>query len=521
MKAHLVGGGLASMAAAIYLMKDGGLRGEDITIYEASEAFGGSLGLAGSPRQGFIYPGGRVFEKQYRCALELFGLVPSSADPQKSIREDILFFNEHHPWKNKCRLVDRDRKIVDTSHLGLSFRHRLDLARTFLTPEHLLSGKEIQQIVSPSFFETNFWYIWSSIMAFVPEHSAIEFRRYLMRFFHLLPQLSTMDFILRTRHHQQQSIVQPMTAWLDKKGVKQLRGAFVENLGFAKTDAALTATSLRYSRNGRAHAVEIKERDVVLITNGSQLAGMTLGTMEEKPPLADAGGKTAWSLWQKLSAQKPRLGKPAVFSDHPEHSTWISFTGHTKSTYLMKYLEDMTHREAGRGGLVTFRDSNWLMTFTRFHDPNLIGQDRDEHTLWGYGIYPERPGNFVNIPMTECSGREILMELLGHLHITDHRDEIYEDTNVLPCRLPSASAVCLRREISDRPKVVPKTATNIAFIGQFCEQKTDVIFTMEYSVRSARNAVHQLLHTANPPPPVYRGYLHPTVVAKVLLASFR
>ena len=209
-RAFLVGGGLASFAAAAYLMRDGGLRGENITIFEARPRPGGSLGVFGDAQTGYVYPGGRVFEKYYRCALELFSMAPSCSDPEKSIADEIRFFNEHHDWYNRARLVDRNGAIVDTRRLGLNAGNHFDIIRLLMSRESSLNGKAIHQCMRPSFFETNFWYIWSSIMAFRPSHSAIEMRRYLLRFFHILPDLATMTFIMRTKYNQYQAIVEPL-----------------------------------------------------------------------------------------------------------------------------------------------------------------------------------------------------------------------------------------------------------------------------------------------------------------------
>jgi oleate hydratase len=57
MNAYLVGGGLASLAAAAYLIKDGGFSGDNITIYEATEHLGGCLYSASRPEIGFAFIG--------------------------------------------------------------------------------------------------------------------------------------------------------------------------------------------------------------------------------------------------------------------------------------------------------------------------------------------------------------------------------------------------------------------------------------------------------------------------------
>jgi oleate hydratase len=43
MKAHFIGGGIGSLAGAAFLIRDGGLAGTDITVYEQLLLLGGSL----------------------------------------------------------------------------------------------------------------------------------------------------------------------------------------------------------------------------------------------------------------------------------------------------------------------------------------------------------------------------------------------------------------------------------------------------------------------------------------------
>jgi len=44
-------------------------------------------------------------------------------------------------------------------------------------PEAMLDGRRIEEFFSRRFFSTEFWFLWSTIMGSLPEHSAIEFRR--------------------------------------------------------------------------------------------------------------------------------------------------------------------------------------------------------------------------------------------------------------------------------------------------------------------------------------------------------
>ena len=60
LNAVLVGGGIASLAAAVYLIRDGDVPGSHIRILEEA-ALGGSLDAGGTPEQGYSMRGTRMF----------------------------------------------------------------------------------------------------------------------------------------------------------------------------------------------------------------------------------------------------------------------------------------------------------------------------------------------------------------------------------------------------------------------------------------------------------------------------
>jgi oleate hydratase len=82
--------------------------------------------------------------------------------------------------------------------------------------------------------------------------------------------------------------------------------------------------------------------------------------------------------------------------------------------------------------------------------------------------------------------------------------------------MPYITSQFLVRKAGDRPKVVPAGSTNLAFLGQFCELPDDVVFTVEYSIRSAQTAVYSLLKLDRQPIPVYKGAHDPRVLLRAL-----
>ena len=419
MSAHLVGGGIASLAGAVYLIQDAGLPGAEIYIYEAGERFGGSLGIFGDLATGYASPGARVYEKEYRCAFDLFSMIELRTDPRRSIKDDILEFNAQFGWDNRTRLIDDQGQPVQQGPMGLHLRDQLALFRLVLTPEVILSGKRISEYVTSSFLESHFWYIWSSIMAIRPDHSAVEMRRYLRRFVHILPQLWDMRFILRTRLNQYQYIVEPITTWLAKKGVNFYNNCPVSDILLNDDPKRTTATALRISRETKGREIALGSSDVVFVTNGSQLFDMRLGTMSRPPEAPPCEESNSWKLWRVLASKRPDFGNPSAFADHIQELRWVSFTVTDRGVIFSQLIESLTGRKAGRGGLITFKYSNWLITISLFHSPYFLEQPAEIFLLWGYGIYPERNGNFVKKPMIDCSGTELVIEVLSHLRFDE------------------------------------------------------------------------------------------------------
>lgn len=212
---------------------------------------------------------------------------------------------------------------------------------------------------------------------------------------------------------------------------------------------------------------------------------------------ADSGG---WSLWEKLSDGRPEFGNPSVFNSSIPESCWASFTVTLKDTAFFEQMEAFSGNKAGTGGLVTFRDSNWLMSVVLAYQPHFANQPDDVPVFWGYALHPDRIGDFVTKPMSACSGEDVLRELSGHLNFDF--DKTFSAANCIPRRMLYVTSMFMPRALSDRPLPVSKTSGNLALVSQFVEVSEDVVFTVEYSVRAAQMAVYELLDIQREVPPI-------------------
>ncbi|SDD57932.1 oleate hydratase [Ruegeria marina] len=507
---HIVGAGIAGLSAAVFLCRDAGVRGEDIWIYEQLGIPGGSLDGGGDAETGYVVRGGRMFEKHFACTLDLLKTIPLQSDPSVSARDDILEFNRMVPGSSNCRLVRNGSPAEDRYDLTLSAQDIVDLNRLILHPEAGLGAQRIDDWFKPAFFDSNFWLMWSTMFSFQPWHSLVEMRRYLLRFMHLFPGFTRISGILRTRYNQYDSMIAPILAWLQTRGVRIVTGRQVTDVMIDGTRQGRRVSALTLNDGD---AIEVSAEDCVYLTLGSMTDGSVFGSRNHAPTLDEqpAGG---WQLWRKLASRHEGFGKPDVFCSDTGKTGWNSFTITMDGPDFFEFMEDFTNNRTGTGGLVTFAGSGWTLSIVLFHQPHFRGQKHGTYTFWGYGLRGDLPGDFVKKPMWEATGSEVIEELCGHLQLTDDQKAWFDTAKIVPCRMPYITSQFMPREPGDRPDVRPHGAENFAVIGQYCELPRDCVFTVEYSVRSARTAVASLTGRSDPPPPVARTDLDPRVIVR-------
>ena len=388
---------------------------------------------------------------------------------------------------------------------GLNLGDGLTLAKLSLTPEASLDGQLIKDWFPAKFFDTEFWLLWSTLMGSLPQHSVIEFRRYLNRFVYLFPDLSTMAHVLRSQFNQHEAFVKPLVAWLERSHVNFVKGAFVGDIEFTQSSGGITANRLRYGLRGAPHSVDVASDDIVLVTTGSQAADLTAGTMDVAPPPHPHPGRS-WALWKALAEKHKGFGNPDAFfgDDRIPDLRWVTFTVTTTGKEFIDEITNLTHSGPGSGGLLTLKDSPWVISLSIFEQPEVLDQPPGTSVWWGYGLFPERKGKWVTKPMYQCTGREILTELLQHLRF-DTTAAIMQNSICIPCNMPYVNNIWLPRKRGERPPVVPEGVTNLGLLGQYVELERDIAFTFEYSIRTAWEAVYRLVKRGPPPPDVYQG----------------
>lgn len=521
--AYLIGSGLASLSAACFLIRDGQMKGENIHILEELDISGGSLDGILNPTRVFIIRGGREMEDHFECLWDLFRSIPSLEVENASVLDEFYWLNKEDPNYSKCRLMkDRGQRLEDDGKFTLSDKSSEEMIKLFFTPEEKLEDKKITDVFSDEFFESNFWLYWSTMFAFEKWHSAMEMRRYIMRFIHHiggLPDLSALKF---TKYNQYESLVLPMIKYLESHDVDFQYNTVVENVLVDKVGDKKVAHTLVLRKDGVKKNIELTENELVFVTNGSITESTTYGDNNTPAPInKDLGG--SWSLWKNIAAQGEEFGRPEKFCDNlPEESWFVSATLTTLDDRVAPYIEKISKRDpyAGKvvtGGIVTATDSNWMLSYTLNRQPHFKNQPKDQLVVWIYGLLSNKPGDFIKKSITECTGIEIAQEWLYHMGVpVDEIPDIAQNScNTIPCYMPYITSYFMPRAMGDRPLVVPEGSANLAFIGNFSETARDTVFTTEYSVRTAMEAVYQLLTIDRGVPEVFASAFD----VRTLLAS--
>ena len=507
-KAYLIGSGIASLSAAEYLIRHGKMNGENITILEQDNISGGAMDGMGNPDDGFIVRGGREMEEHYECLWDLYGDVPSIEEKGRTVLEEFKELNDADPNYSNVRVISNKGEKYRNTDLGLEESHSKALTKLLLTKEEDLGSKTVEEYFEASYLETDMWLYWRSMFAFEPWHSVLEMKRYMQRFIHLMPGMSTMRDLLFTKYNQYDSLILPLKEKLVAQGVNFQFSTMVTDLDFDTNGTKKTVVGIQINKNGKPEVIKTTADDMVFFTNGSMTENSTLGDMDTAPVLNRSEG-AVWDLWKRIAKEDDAFGRPEVFCSDIDKTKWESYTITAKGSKMRSLLEDFAERkflphQTATGGIITVKDSSWLLSVTVNRQPQFKNQPADVTVAWAYALFPDNVGDFIDKKMSDCTGKELLQELLYHLGINESDMQSYVDECiVIPAMMPYITSQFMPRVKGDRPEVVPESSVNLAFLGQFCEIADDCVFTVEYSVRSAIMAVYTFLDIEKSVPAIY------------------
>ena len=510
--AYIIGTGLAALTAACYLVRDGQMTGGHIHIFEKDPIPGGACDGYEYPQLGYVMRGGREMDNHFEVMWDLFRSIPSIETEGVSVLDEYYWLNKKDPNFSLCRAtVNRGEDAHTDGKFDISDKGALEIMRLFFTPDEDLYNKKITDFFDGEVLNSNFWLYWRTMFAFENWHSALEMKLYIKRFIHHIGGLPDFKALRFTKYNQYESMILPMIKYLEGHNVDFCYNTKVVNIEFDILPDRKQAKRIELLAEGEPRYVDLTEDNLVFITNGGCVENSALGSQTAPAPfntgIREGGG---WDMWRKIAAQSPDFGHPDKFCFDPEQTNWMSATVTTLDQQIVPYIRNICKRNpfsggVVTGGIVTVKDSNWLLSWTFNRQPQFRSQPNNQLVGWIYGLFSDKPGNFIKKTMRECTGEEICMEWLYHLGVPDEQieDMAKNSANTIPCMMPYITAFFMPREAGDRPDVVPQGAVNFAFLGQFAETKRDTIFTTEYSMRTGMEAVYTLLDVDRGVPEVW------------------
>ena len=510
--AYIIGTGLAALSAACYLVRDGQMKGERIHIFEKDPIPGGACDGFEYPGVGYVMRGGREMDNHFEVMWDLFRSIPSIETEGVSVLDEYYWLNKEDPNYSLCRAtVNRGQDAHTDKKFAVSDKAQMEIMRLFFTPDEELYDKRIDEYFDDEVFDSNFWLYWRTMFAFENWHSALEMKRYIKRYIHHIGGLPDFTALRFTKYNQYESMILPMVKYLENAGVVFHYNTKVVNVEFDVTSNRKQAIRIELEAEGETRFVDLTEDDLVFITNGGCVENSAMGSQNTpapyNPEVKPGGG---WDMWRRIAAQSPDFGNPDKFCYDSELCNWMSATVETLDQRIIPYITNICKRDpfTGKvvtGGIVSVKDSSWLLSWTINRQPQFRSQPKDHCLVWVYALFNDKPGDYVKKPMRDCTGREICMEWLYHIGVPENEiEELAENSaNTVPVMMPYIDAFFMPRNDTDRPKVVPDGAVNFAFIGQFAETARDTIFTTEYSMRTGMEAVYTLLNVDRGVPEVW------------------
>ncbi len=473
--AYITGGGLSALAAALYLVRDCGMEPENVHV------FTNGAPVCGNERTGYICRRGKVInEKNSDNFFDLIKDVQSPDIPELTVCDEILNLYRVSPARN-ITFIDENGNVNDMSKIKAPRPHVRAIAALAQSKRSALRSETISDRLPQDFFSSQFWKILSAAYGFTRNSGAYELISCIEHVDKLLTGTFPAEF------DRCEEIISPLTAHLKKKGVDIRESASVTDIDFdgGKADA------IHLCDGAVRKTYYLNEGDIVIIPTDNMGMSEALGSFNESAPDMFVSD---YDLWYRLSRKNSAFKDPYEIFNESEHSKSEEFTITLSNRLLPELIDKVTCGALGGDGIIVLDNSAWKMTICAVPNTHFKSLNEDICVIWGTAMQYERDGDTCDKPMTNCSGAEILYELISCLRLDEVWDDIRETViNVIPCHRRYARANIA--PIPSKLEIIPTGISNLAVSGDFAEDGDNTVFSEEYAAATARRAAYSLMRT--------------------------
>lgn len=470
--AYILGGGMSAYASALYLARDCGVSAAKIHVFTDRKY------ERGNAETGYICRRGKIIDENSRNFFDIIKDVSSLDIPDLTVCDEILNIYCAKSGMRNITFIDSDCNVTDISKIRLDKAYRRAIINLLKTKKETLVSVPISEVFPEEFFKESFWKLICASYGFDRGASAYEFVNAISHFDETLSGTMPADF------DRSEEIIEPLKAHIKGMGIDVCDGAYVTDIDFVESGAA---DAIHYTDNGVRKTVYLNEGDICILPTDEIGDCETFGSFNESAP---KGFAEPFKLWQKLADKHPAFKNPSVLFEDTDKNMSEEFTITLKNRLLPELIDRVTNGALGQDGVIVLDNSPWKMTICAVPDTYFKNIEEGTSVIWGTATSFDAKGERSGKAMTDCSGAEILYELVSVLNLEEAWDDIRETVvNVIPMHRKYDKSYL--RPVESKLEIIPTGISNLAVSGEFTDGDGSV-FTEEFAVTTAKKAAYRL-----------------------------
>ena len=447
--AYITGGGLSAYAAALYLVRDCKMDPANVHIFTSSTQ------SRGDEQNGFICRRSKIINDGSMNLFDMLSDVRSLDISDLTVCDEILNIYSANPVMRNISFIDDEKNVIDASDISLDKAHRSAILSLIRADGEKLRREAIRDALPQSFFTSYFWKLICAAYGFSPDSSAYEFVSAVTNIDDMLSGTLPSDFDMC------EEIIEPLGEHLKKLGADVRENAVVTDMDF---DNSLVS-AIHFTDGGVRKSVYPEKGDVCIFPTDEMAECVSLGSYSKSAPRQL---NAPFKLWEKLAQKHPAFKNPSLMFGSEDEYMSEEFTITLSNHMLPELIDKVTCGALGVDGVIVLDNSNWKMTVCAVPPSHFKNCGDDTAVIWGWAARYDRDGETCAKPMTDCSGAEILYELVSCLNLAEAWDDIRDTVvNVIPCHRRYDKSYLA--PVASKLEIIPTGISNLAISGDFAE----------------------------------------------------